>query len=165
MTIFSAENFGPSSDSGEVAALSVAGRGDRSESECGGVPVDNTGRLTADLVRASASGDQEAWDLLVERFAATVWAVASGYGLSTADAADVSQVTWLRLVEQLDRIEQPERVGTWLAATARRESLRALGLAGRQVPTDDDLGALAGSGEGAPDRDLLGRPRDRVVIG
>jgi RNA polymerase sigma factor (sigma-70 family) len=30
----------------------------------------------------------------------------------------------LRLVENLDRIEQPERLGAWLATTSRRESLR-----------------------------------------
>ena len=29
-----------------------------------------------------------------------------------ADAADVSQITWLRLLEHVDRIEYPERVGS-----------------------------------------------------
>ena len=40
--------------------------------------------------------------------------------------AELQQTTWLRLVENLHRIEQPERVGGWLATTAGRESLQLL---------------------------------------
>ena len=48
-----------------------------------------------------------------------------GAGLDNdANVAEVCQTTWLRLVENLDRIEQPERIGAWLATTSRRESLR-----------------------------------------
>jgi hypothetical protein len=90
---------------------------------------EDAGHTTAGLVRGAAGGDQQAWDALVERFASTVWAVARGYRLSVADASDVSRVTWLRLVEQLDGMERPDRLGAWLAATARRESLRVLRLA------------------------------------
>jgi RNA polymerase sigma factor (sigma-70 family) len=93
----------------------------------------------ASWVSAAESGDKAAWQKLVDRFAPTVWAVARGHRLSAADAADVSQTTWLRLVEHLGRIEQPERVGAWLATTARRESLRVLRLSGRQVPNGDDF--------------------------
>ena len=48
------------------------------------------------------------------------------YRLTAADVAELQQTTWLRLVENLHRIEQPERVGGWLATTARRESLQLL---------------------------------------
>jgi RNA polymerase sigma factor (sigma-70 family) len=88
-----------------------------------------------DLVRCAGAGDFDAWNELVNRFAGMVWTVARRHRLNAADAADVSQTTWLRLVEQLNRIEHPERVGGWLATTARRESLRVLRLADRQVPT------------------------------
>src|ERR1700746_1123983 len=63
------------------------------------------------LVEAAAKGDQDAWNSLVERFASTVWAIARGHRLNSADAADVFQTTWLRLLEPLDRIEQPQRGG------------------------------------------------------
>jgi RNA polymerase sigma factor (sigma-70 family) len=55
--------------------------------------------------------------------------------LSPADAADVVQFTWLRLVENLDRIHDPERLGGWLATTARRECLRVIRLRGREQPS------------------------------
>jgi RNA polymerase sigma factor (sigma-70 family) len=75
---------------------------------------------------AAVAGDRGAWDAIVSRYAGLVWAVARGQGLSAADAADVSQVTWLRLVENADRIRQPDALGSWLATTARRESITLL---------------------------------------
>src|SRR5579862_4969584 len=91
------------------------------------------GDEVAGWLRAAAGGDAKAWDCLVERFNNLVWAVARSHRLSSADAADVSQTTWLRLVENLDRIQQPERLGAWLATTARRESLAAIRRGGRHV--------------------------------
>ncbi len=99
----------------------------------------STGSDVASLVTRAAAGDREAWDRLVDRFASMVWAIARAHRLSPADAADVSQTTWLRLVENLGRINQPDRIGAWLATTARRESLRVIRLAGRQVPRGEDL--------------------------
>ena len=61
----------------------------------------------------------------------------AAYRLSQADAADVLQTTWLKLVEHLDSVREPERLGSWLATTARRECLRTLRRAERVVPTDD----------------------------
>ena len=88
------------------------------------------------LVKAAGDGDEQAWSKLVDRFASLVWAVARGHGLDQADAADVSQTTWLRLAEQLGAIREPDRLGAWLATTARRECLRTLRRQERHVPVD-----------------------------
>lgn len=77
-----------------------------------------------DVFQRAQSGDRAAWEELVLRFGTLVSAVARRCRLSEADVAEVSQTTWLRLVENLDRIEQPDRLGAWLATTSRRESLR-----------------------------------------
>ena len=92
----------------------------------------------SELVGAAAKGDQRAWQGLVERFSGLVWSVARAYGLSEADAADVAQTAWLRLVEHLHRVRDAQRVGAWLATTARHEALRMLRVAGRQLPMGDD---------------------------
>jgi RNA polymerase sigma factor (sigma-70 family) len=116
------------------------------------------------LVEAAAIGDQDAWNALVERFASTVWAIARGYRLNSADAADVFQTTWLRLLEHLDRIEQPERVGAWLGTTARRECLRVLRITGRQVPSGQDFDVLPDPAPSqSPDHDIIARERSRIV--
>jgi DNA-directed RNA polymerase specialized sigma24 family protein len=91
------------------------------------------GGVVARLVNDAARGDQDAWNQLVDRFASVVWAVARGHRLSDADAAHVSRTTWLRLVDNLQRLERPDQVSDWLATTARRESRRVILLAGRQM--------------------------------
>jgi RNA polymerase sigma factor (sigma-70 family) len=90
-----------------------------------------------ELVRRAAAGDQAAWEEIVERFTSLVWATARAHRLSRADAADVAQTTWLRLVENLDRIREPQALGAWLATTARRESLRVIRHGARESPKDD----------------------------
>jgi RNA polymerase sigma factor (sigma-70 family) len=90
------------------------------------------------IVRAAGRGDDAAWEALVERFSGLIWAVARGHGLSAADAADVSQTCWLRLAEHLERIRDPQRLGAWLATTARNESVNLLRHARRCVALGED---------------------------
>ena len=80
------------------------------------------------LLKSAGAGDQSAWDALVDRYGGRVWAVARAHRLSSADAEDVFQVAFLRLVTHLDTIRDPGRVGAWLATTARNECLRVLTL-------------------------------------
>lgn len=81
---------------------------------------------------AAAAGDRASWDALVDRFNGLVWSVARSFRLSEPDAADVVQTTWLRLLDHLDRIEEPARLGSWLATTTRRECLHTLRRASRE---------------------------------
>src|SRR5262249_27091657 len=114
------------------------------------------------LVAAASRGDQAAWEEIVDRFTGLVWATARAHRLSRDDAADVAQTTWLRLGENLDRIRQPERLGAWLATTARRESLRRIQLGARERPSDEaDL--FEAPGDSAIDRPLLERERDGAL--
>lgn len=114
------------------------------------------------IVRAAAAGDHGAWNALVDEFGGLVFAVARAHRLSDADAADVAGATWLRLVEHLDRLREADRVGAWLATTARRESLRVLRNGQRQVPSGDDLGE---QWHDEPDAgaDLIVEERDAVL--
>ncbi|HEY6793061.1 MAG TPA: sigma factor, partial [Kineosporiaceae bacterium] len=54
------------------------------------------------LVRAAATGDGAAWDAIVDRYVSLLWAVALRHGLHESDAADVVQITWLRLLEHIE---------------------------------------------------------------
>jgi RNA polymerase sigma factor (sigma-70 family) len=116
---------------------------------------------TATLLAGAAAGDQAAWEKLVDRYANLVWSVARSFRLSDADAADVSQATWLRLVQHLGEIRQPQRLGAWLATTTRREALAVLRRASRDRPVGDleVLVALAEK-DPLPEAGLLLRERD-----
>ena len=89
-----------------------------------------------ELVAAAAKGDDSAWAELVERYSPLVWGVARAHRLSGADAADVAQTVWLRLVEHLHTLREPAAVPGWLATTARYESLRVIRRSGRELPSD-----------------------------
>lgn len=103
-----------------------------------GLAVSERSEQVSLLVQGAACGDRDCWDALVERFSGLVWSVARGFGTSQADAAEISQTTWLRLAEHINRIEHPERVGAWLVTTTRRECLRQWRLRGREVLVDEN---------------------------
>lgn len=119
----------------------------------------------ADAVRRAAAGDKAAWNSLVESFSRLIWSVAGSHRLGPADSAEVVQTTWLRLLENLDRITYPERLGGWLATTARHESLRQLRLRGREIATDDEsrLDGASPDGVPTPESVMLDRDRDRIL--
>lgn len=122
-------------------------------------------RQIATLVTAAAEGNQDAWDAIVSQFQGLVWATVRSHRLGDSEAADVVQTTWLRLVENLGNLRDPERLGGWLATTARRECLRCLRLGGRTVPTDDDTVFDRAATEPAPEIDsaVLQDERDSAL--
>ena len=84
------------------------------------------GRAVTDLVVRARDGDQEAWDALVERYAPLVWSICRRYVRGDADAQDIGQRVWLRLVEQLCGLRDPAALPGWLATVTRRECIRTL---------------------------------------
>lgn len=99
------------------------------------------------LVAAAREGDADAWNALVEEFLPLVHGVVSRFRLPAADAADVNQTVWLRLVEHLADLRDARALPGWLATTARREALRTVESARRTRAVDPQGPALeAGSG-------------------
>jgi RNA polymerase sigma factor (sigma-70 family) len=106
-------------------------------------------------VQAAAGGDAQAWERLVDRYAGLVWSICRAHRMSADDAADVSQLTWLRLLENLDRIRDPGRLAGWLATTCRRECLAFLRRSRYSTPVEDEhMDRLLG-GVAAADRSIL----------
>jgi RNA polymerase sigma factor (sigma-70 family) len=119
-----------------------------------------------ELVELAAAGNERAWEALVDRYTPMLWAIARGYRLPSPDAADVIQVAWLRLVQQLPRLRQPQFVAAWLATTVRRECLSTLRRRDREqphalddqtVPTQEDLAG------GRVDEGLLAAEQAQIV--
>jgi RNA polymerase sigma factor (sigma-70 family) len=88
------------------------------------------------LVQASASGSDTAWNELVRRYAPLVMAIARSYRLAGTDAQDVSQTVWLRLVEHLPHLREPDALPGWLVTTTRRECGRQIKHGWRVLPVD-----------------------------
>jgi RNA polymerase sigma factor (sigma-70 family) len=118
----------------------------------------------AHLLTRAADGDQQAWNRLVERFSPLLWSVCRSIGLGNADSADAFQLTWMRLLENLDSIHDPARLAGWLGTTCRRECLSIIRRGKRTQPTGDDLllDRFAEPGDGA-DRPVLVAERDAAL--
>lgn len=128
-----------------------------------------TSEEAADLVGRARDGDGAAWERLVDGYVGLIWAIARGYRLAEGDAHDVTQTAWLRLVENIDRLADPARVGAWLATTTRRECLRVL-RQGKRTVLLRDWEELDDADEDAPEVDahllrleLTGAVRDAVA--
>lgn len=91
-----------------------------------------------ELLQLAAAGDRAAWGALVDRYERLLWGIARSHRLDQSSAADVVQTTWMRLVEHIDTLRNPDALAGWLATTARNECLRMLRHQSRQVPTEDD---------------------------
>jgi RNA polymerase sigma factor (sigma-70 family) len=118
----------------------------------------------AALVRRAADGDLKAWEGLVDQYARLIWSIAGDFKLGESDAADVSQTTWLRLLEHIHRIQYPDRVGSWLAATARNECLRSLAARKRVVLGHDEVELENATARGPEiDERLLADERAQIV--
>jgi len=89
-----------------------------------------------ELVTAARDGDQNAWNALVDRFLPLVTGVIARHRLFGADADDINQTVWLKLVEHLDRLREPEALAGWIATTTRHECLALLRRRQRCNPVD-----------------------------
>jgi RNA polymerase sigma factor (sigma-70 family) len=88
----------------------------------------------ADLVSDAVSGDQDAWDALVERYSPLLMSVLRRYRMSSDDLYDVAQTVWLRMIENLGKLREPRALPGWIVTTARNESLRVLKAGARSRP-------------------------------
>jgi DNA-directed RNA polymerase specialized sigma24 family protein len=76
------------------------------------------------LLARCRTGDGAAWHALVERYERPVFSVARGGGLDVEDAADVTQTTFVALLDAITQLRSDERLASWLLTVARRTAWR-----------------------------------------
>lgn len=89
-----------------------------------GAPVADSTTPDADLIQRCRTGDAEAWETLVGRYERLVFSVALRNGVTWEDAADVTQTTFVALLDAIDLLREDERLGSWLMTVARRQAWR-----------------------------------------
>jgi RNA polymerase sigma factor (sigma-70 family) len=119
-------------------------------------------QTVTELVEAAAAGETAAWREIVVRYGDLVRATVAGFRLQPADAADAMQNTWLRAVERIGTVRDPERLGGWLTTTAARECLGVLRRSRRELPVDAFVDQVAWAGP-SPESRVLRKERDRAV--
>lgn len=109
------------------------------------------------LIQRCRQGDERAWDELLERYQRPVYGIARSQGLSTEDAADVTQLVFTILLQSLDRLPDESNLGGWLRVVTQRQAWRVLRQNRRELTGQlDDVAATSELlGQEAPD--LIGR--------
>jgi len=103
-------------------------------------PVAVMTHSNAELVQRSLEGGEagrRAWNDLVAANSRAVWKVLWSFRMSAADREDAFQCTWLRALERLDQLREPDKLHVWLMTIARHEAEGLLRKSGRLVPTDE----------------------------
>ncbi len=78
----------------------------------------------AELLRRCRRSDAEAWDVLVRRYDGMVFGVAMQCQVTREEAADITQTTFIALLDSIDTLREGERLPGWLSTVARRSAWR-----------------------------------------
>lgn len=117
-----------------------------------------------DVVRRCQRGEPASWAEAIRLFRPLVARVARSFGLSAGHVEDVCQNTWIRMVQGIGTLREPEKARSWMVTVARREALRHLRDNERHVPVGDglELDAHPCPDPSPEDRALTGSERDQV---
>jgi RNA polymerase sigma factor (sigma-70 family) len=113
-----------------------------------------------------AAGDAVTWHATVRRYEGLLRSAARAVLRSDADVDEAVQRTWVLLLRNAARINDPQCLPGWLSTTARREALAILRVQQRAIPSEDVADRVA-----PDDRDMatalideeLRRALDRAV--
>ena len=93
-----------------------------------------------ELIRACRAGDGRAWERLLDKYERLVFSISLNHGLTTDDAADVAQITFTILLQNLDTLLDDVRLAPWLATVARRHTWRLVARNRREsVNPEEDI--------------------------
>jgi RNA polymerase sigma factor (sigma-70 family) len=109
-----------------------------------GSPLPQPHPSDTDLLARCRADDQDAWKILVERYAALVLSVPRRYGLRPERAEDVFGEVCVALVKALPSIRDGQALPQWLIKTATRATWEAA-RKDRVAMTPDDMPPLTGA--------------------
>ena len=110
----------------------------------------------ADLLNAAKGGSEDALGQITAELSPMLWQVARAAGLGAADAEDVVQTAWERLLSHLAEIRAPRALIGWLVVTTKHEAWRIRSSGRRQRPADQEwLTTIPDQAAGTEERIVL----------
>jgi RNA polymerase sigma-70 factor, ECF subfamily len=121
-----------------------------------------------ELIRRARAGDQDAFAELVMMHGDRVYGLLRRFGLSPAEADEVSQEVFVRAWRGLARFEERAQFSTWLYRIAFNEAHRRLSRrppprAGADSEREDEIAALPESARLGPEAQTLDREFERTL--
>src|SRR5437764_6398990 len=120
------------------------------------------------LVRRAQAGDQQALSALVQSQQTYVYSIAMSLMRNPADAADMTQEAFVRLLRSLGTYRAETKFTTWLYRLVTNICLDGLRRRGRPVESLDSTGApgddAMSAGERLADNDRWTQPEQEVAL-
>src|SRR5215813_9226014 len=100
------------------------------------------------LVAACLSGDERAWNLLLDRYKNLIYSIPIRYGAPHQDAADIFQAVCLDLFNELSRLRDTEALQGWLirVTTNKCYHWKRKRMANDGTAAESNVESLSGSG-------------------
>lgn len=77
-----------------------------------------------ELITACLKGEQDSWEILIDRYLALIYSVCLKMGLKAADAEDVVQDVCVIMIDHLAELRDTSKLSSWLILTTKREVWR-----------------------------------------
>ena len=128
--------------------------------------MDDDASPISSLVASAAGGEQEAWRELVDRYSPRLVTVIRRFRLTASETEDVAQTVWLRLVEYLGNLREPQAFPLWIITTGRRESIRYLSAQRRIRPVNplDGMHQAVAADSSDPNENLYKVERHEALL-
>jgi len=97
-----------------------------------------TGRDDAVLVSAAQAGDTAAFGEMFDRYGQGIYSFCLSRLRNAEQAADATQNVFVRAIEKIDGLRNPERLRAWLFAIAQRQIVDAARIRTRMAPGEMD---------------------------
>jgi RNA polymerase sigma factor (sigma-70 family) len=117
----------------------------------------------ARCLERARNGELAALDEVVRELNGLLWHVARSQSLTSEQAADVVQTTWLELLRRLHDIRTPQALTAWLVTTTRREANHLRNRWRRQAPGGMEAAESIADPGPEPHERLLTADRDQVL--
>lgn len=79
-----------------------------------------------ELVQRASSGEMAAWDALIDRYERPVYSLAMRMLRQTQDAEDVTQQTFISVMEHLDGFRAEAKFSTWIMRIAANAAIKVI---------------------------------------
>ncbi len=106
-------------------------------------------------------GDQLAWQRLVHLYSGLVYTVARRAGLTSSDAEDCAQQTWLTLYQKRKTIKDPVALPAWLIRTTHRQAVTMT--KSRTINSSTDLTDSHADHADLPDAEMIKLERQALL--
>ncbi len=123
----------------------------------------NVDEADARLIADCLSGDERAWEKLLNRYGRLIYTIPLRMGFSVATAEEIYQEICLILLEKLDTIREQRSLSTWLFTVTKRTCIQRLRQR-KSVISLDDMESLSADIKGLEEQMIFVEKQEMVRL-